>query len=113
MKRRARLLETDVPEPEGVPAHPKRIRNLGIDAIADAAHRALWNTLIAREHPHRMTTFAGCQMRYPVGSAHGWLGAAGFAAAALRAAAPDPWIGAITFSLGELWPCGVTVQCPA
>ena len=40
-----------------------------------------------------MTTFAGCQVRYLVGSAHGWLGAAGFAAAALRAAARDRWIG--------------------
>ena len=91
--RRARLLNTDVPEPEGVPAHPTRIRDLGVAAVADAAHRALWNTLIAREHPRGMTTFAGCQVRYLVGSAHGWLGAAGFAAAALRAAARDRWIG--------------------
>ena len=93
VERRPRLLKTDVPEPEGVPAHPTRIRDLGIAAVADAAHRALWNTLIAREHPHGMTTFAGCQVRYLVGSAHGWLGAAGFAAAALRAAARDRWIG--------------------
>ena len=93
VERRPRLLNTDVPEPEGVPAHPARIRGLGIAAVADAAHRALWNTLIAREHPHGMTTFAGCQVRYLVGSAHGWLGAAGFAAAALRAAARDRWIG--------------------
>ena len=93
VERRPRLLNTDVPEPEGVPAHPTRIRDLGIAAVADAADRAVWNTLIAREHPHGMTTFAGCQVRYLVGSAHGWLGAAGFAAAALRAAARDRWIG--------------------
>ena len=62
---------------------PSRTRRTGV----------LWNTLIAREHPHGMTTFAGCQVRYLVGSAHGWLGAAGFAAAALRAAARDRWIG--------------------
>ena len=93
VERRPRLLSTDVPEPEGVPAHPTRIRDLGIAAVADAADRALWNTLIAREHPHGMTTFAGCQVRYLVGSAHGWLGAVGFAAAALRAAARDRWIG--------------------
>ena len=91
--RRPRLLETAVPEPEGVPAHPGRIRDLEITAVQGAADRALWNTLIAREHPHGMTTFAGCQVRYLVGSAHGWLGAAGFAAAALRAAARDRWIG--------------------
>ena len=90
--RRPRLLKSDVPEPEGVPAHPTRILDLGVAAVADAADRVLWNTLIAREHPHG-TTFAGCQVRYLVGSAHGWLGAAGFAAAALRAAARDGWIG--------------------
>ena len=32
-------------------------------------------------------------MRYLVGSAHGWLGAAGFCAAALRVAARERWIG--------------------
>ena len=53
VERRPRLLNTDVPEPEGVPAHPMRIRDLGIAAVADAAHRALWNTLIAREPPAR------------------------------------------------------------
>ena len=40
-----------------------------------------------------MTVFAGCQVRYLVGSAHGWPGAAGFSAAALRVAARDRWIG--------------------
>ena len=40
-----------------------------------------------------MTTFAGRQVRYLVGSAHGWLGAAGFSAAALRVAARERWIG--------------------
>ena len=61
--------------------------------MARPAERAVWNTLIAREHPHGMTTFAGCQVRYLVGSAHGWLAAAGFSAAALRVAARDRWIG--------------------
>ncbi len=90
---RPRQLEADVPEPEDVPPHPARIGDLGIVAVARAADRALWNTLVAREHPHGMTTFAGRQVRYLVGSAHGWLGAAGFSAAALRVAARDRWIG--------------------
>ena len=88
-----RLLDAGVPEPEGVPAHPARIRDLRTVAVADAADRAVWNTLIAREHPHGMTVFAGCQVRYLIGSAHGWLGAAGFSAAALRVSARDRWIG--------------------
>ena len=93
LDRRPRLLESDVPEPEGVPAHPARIRDLAVTAVTDAGDRAVWNTLVAREHPHGMTVFAGCQVRYLVGSAHGWLGAAGFSAAALRVAARDRWIG--------------------
>ena len=87
-----RLLDAGVPEPEGVPPHPARIEGLRIDPVAGPADRAVWNTLVAREHPHGMTTFAGRQVRYLVGSAHGWLGAAGFCAAALRVAARDRWI---------------------
>ena len=34
---------------------------LKVIVVANAAHRTLWNTLIAREHPHGMTTFAGRQ----------------------------------------------------
>ena len=94
VERRARLLETDVPRARRSSSASHADTGIsGVVAVADAAHRALWNTLIAREHPHAMTTFAGCQVRYLVGSAHGWLGAAGFAAAALRAAARDRWIG--------------------
>ncbi len=88
-----RLVEAGVPEPEGVPPHPARIEGLRIKPVVKPADRALWNTLIAHEHPHGMTTFAGCQVRYLVGSSHGWLGAAGFSAAALRVAARDRWIG--------------------
>ena len=87
-----RLLAAGVPEPEGVPPHPSRIEGLRIDPVAGPADRTVWNTLIAREHPHGMTTFAGRQLRYLVGSAHGWLGAAGFSAAALRVAARDRWM---------------------
>ena len=40
-----------------------------------------------------MTTFAGCQLRYLVTSAHGWLAAVGFSASALRLASRDRWMG--------------------
>ena len=88
-----RLVEAGVAEPEGVAAHPARIERLRIAPVAKPAERAVWNTLVAREHPHGLTTFAGCQVRYLVGSAHGWLGAAGFSAAALRVAARERWVG--------------------
>ena len=74
------------------PSHPAEIGALDVRLVATASDRALWNTLIAREHPHGITTFAGCQIRYLVGSAHGWLGEAGFSAAALRVSARDQWI---------------------
>ena len=89
---RPRIVAGGIPEPEGVPSHPARIEGLRIDPVAKPGDRALWNTLVAREHPHGMTTFAGRQLRYLVGSDHGWLGAAGFSAAALRVAARDLWI---------------------
>ena len=43
--------------------------------------------------PHGTTTFAGCQIRYLVGSARGWLGAVGFSASALHLRARDAWLG--------------------
>ncbi len=90
--RTPRLLPDGVEEPSGVPPHPSQIRGLEIAAASSASDRAVWNTLIAREHPRGLATFAGCQVRYLFGSEHGWLGAAGFSAAALRAAARDRWM---------------------
>ena len=89
---RPRQLAATVSEPVDVPAHPARIVGLTVQVVATADGRALWNTLMAREHPHGVTTFAGPQLRYLVGSAHGWLGAAGFSAAALRVSARDRWM---------------------
>ena len=83
---RPRLLDAGVPEPEAVPSHPSLIRELEVRLVTGPGERALWNTLIATEHPHGMTIFAGRQLRYLVGSMHGWLAAAGFSAAALRVA---------------------------
>ena len=59
---RPRIVEGSVPEPEGVPSHPARTEGLRIDPVAKPGDRALWNTLVAREHPHGMTTFAGRQV---------------------------------------------------
>ncbi len=46
-----------------------------------------------REHPQGAGPLVGAQMRYLIGSAHGWLGGLGFAAAALQLADRDRWIG--------------------
>ena len=89
---RPRQLEAAVDEPVDVPRHPARIRDLDIRMVTQRSEREVWNTLMAHEHPHGMTTFAGCQVRYLVGSAHGWLGCVGFSAAALRVSARDRWM---------------------
>ena len=60
---RPRQLEADVPVPIGVPPHLAGIDGLTLGLVTTPSDRALWNTLIAREHPHGMTTFAGCQVR--------------------------------------------------
>ena len=59
-----RQLESGVAEPVGVPDHPSRIRELDLVVVATPHERGVWNTLMAREHPHGMTIFAGCQVRY-------------------------------------------------
>ena len=76
-----------------VPERCEQVQGLAIEPVTDRAGRAVWNTLIAHEHRQGLTRFAGAQMRYLVGSAHGWLGAVGFAAAALRLAARERWMG--------------------
>ncbi len=89
---RPRQLEAAVDEPVDVPRHPARIRDLDVLMVTQRCGREVWNTLMAREHPHGMTTFAGCQVRHLVGSAHGWLGCVGFSAAALRVSARGRWM---------------------
>ena len=42
---------------------------------------------------HGTGSFVGHQMRYLVGSAHGWLGGVGFAASARHLKARDVWVG--------------------
>ena len=93
MKFFAGQLAVGVLKPTGVPGHPSRIGGLRAEPVVTRAERTLWNTLMAREHPHGMVVFAGRQFRCLAGSDHGWLGAAGFSAAALRVAAHDRWIG--------------------
>jgi hypothetical protein len=52
-----------------------------------------WNELIVGEHPQGKRTLVGPQVKYLVASEHGWLGAVGFSASALRLEARDRWIG--------------------
>lgn len=88
-----RCLDAPVPAPVDVPAQVCDVEGLRLVVVEDEAQRRVWNTLLACEHPQGTTTFVGCQLRYLIGSAHGWLGAVGFSASALHLRARDTWMG--------------------
>lgn len=58
------LLAAPVAPPEGVPDRLAEIAGLEIVDVRSHDQRRIWNTLLAHEHPHGTTTFAGHQMRY-------------------------------------------------
>ena len=78
---------------ENVPGRVGEIAGLAIEVVRTRDQRRIWNTLLAHEHPHGVTTFAGHNVRYLVCSRHGYLGAVGFSAAALQLAARERWVG--------------------
>ena len=76
-----------------VPGTVEAVAGLSLELVAQGGQRRVWNTLLHFEHPQGTTTFAGCQVRYLVVSAHGVLGAVGFSAAALQLRAREAWMG--------------------
>lgn len=91
--RRERRLGSPVAPAQAVPGEVSQLVDVELVLVEDETHRAVWNELMAREHPRGSGPLVGCQLRYLIGSAHGWLGAFGVAAAALTLAARDRWIG--------------------
>jgi Domain of unknown function (DUF4338)/Transposase DNA-binding/Transposase Tn5 dimerisation domain len=53
----------------------------------------LWNEMIVQQHPLKAAPLVGSQLRYLIGSAHGWLGAIGFGPPAWHLGPRDQWIG--------------------
>ena len=90
---RARVLPHPVPPAVDVPGTVGELRDLALVRVETDGQRRVWNTLMAHEHPRGAGPFVGPQLRYLVGSAHGWLGGVGFAACARRLRARDAWIG--------------------
>ena len=76
-----------------VPGTVEAVAGLSLELVAQGGQRRVWNTLLHFEHPQGTTTFAGCQVRYLVVSAHGVLGAVGFSASALHLRAREAWMG--------------------
>lgn len=90
-----RRLNTAVPPPHGVPArveHVKDLQLVEVSAEEDELFRT-WNELMLAEHPLKDCRLVGRQLRYLIGSDHGWLGAIGFGSCALRLSVRDEWIG--------------------
>ena len=94
-RRRPKRLSEPVPEPHGVPEAAGDIRRLRLIEVLPDDDQAMrtWNELIAGEHPQGERPLVGRQLKYLVASEHGWLGAVGFSASALRLEARDRWIG--------------------
>ena len=82
-----------VPLPRDVPDTVGAVQGLEMVLVEDEDQLRLWNDLMHEEHPRGAGPLVGRQLRYLVGSAHGWLGALGFAAAALQLRERDGWIG--------------------
>jgi len=88
-----RRLPASVPPACGVPDRAGDVRELHLVLVEDDAHRRTWNELMLREHPQGAGPLVGAQLRYLIGSAHGWLGGFGFSAAALQLRDRDAWLG--------------------
>ena len=90
---RARVLPHPMAPAVDVPGTVGKVVGLTLALVETDAQRQVWNTLMAYEHPRGAGPFVGPQLRYLVGSAHGWLGGVGFAASARRLRSRDAWVG--------------------
>jgi hypothetical protein len=94
-----------LPALKGVPASVDRVVGLRLCLLSgqDDRRHGLWNDLMIEQHPCGNAPLVGTQLRYLIGSEHGWLGALGFGSAAFALACRDQWIGWSTVArLGNL-----------
>ena len=90
---RVARLGASVPAPVALPPRAGCLSGLELVIVEDAALRLVFNELMASEHPRGACLHVGRQVRYLVGSSHGWLGGLLFAPATRLPAARDAWIG--------------------
>jgi hypothetical protein len=91
--KKPRRLAAPVELPREVPAQAGDVRELVLIQVGSLDQMRVWNEMMLAEHPQGAGPLVGAQMRYLIGSAHGWLGGLGFGAAALQLADRDRWIG--------------------
>jgi hypothetical protein len=94
--RRHRLKASGAPLPalSKVPKRVDQVQHLHLYLLSghDDPLHGLWNDLIIAQHPCKDAPLVGAQLRYLIGSDHGWLGAIGFGPAAFMLGARDRWI---------------------
>ena len=85
----------NLPTVTGVPRRVDAIRGLSVYLISGKEDplQGLWNDLMIQQHPCGDAPLVGTQLRYLIGSDHGWLGALGFGPPAFVLGARDQWIG--------------------
>jgi hypothetical protein len=88
-----RRLSEPVAEAQGVPEEVGEVMGLKLVLVETEEQMRIWNELMIQEHPQGAGPLVGRQLRYLVGSDHGWLGGLAFAAAALKLEDRDRWIG--------------------
>ena len=71
-------LHRRIPAAREVPATVEEVQGLCLVEVQNREQLQIWNELMLREHPLRDCRLVGRQLRYLVGSDHGWLGAIGF-----------------------------------
>ena len=86
-------LHSPVPAAVGVGARAEEVSGLRLIEVTSEEESKIWNELMIREHPLQQCRLVGRQLRYLVGSDHGWLGAMGFGSAALYLEDRDEWLG--------------------
>lgn len=90
-----RRVKGAVAKPRGVPGRVEQVKGLKLVEVdsADEELFRLWNELMLSEHPLHDCRLVGRQLRYLIGSEHGWLGGIGLGSCALRLGVRDQWIG--------------------
>jgi hypothetical protein len=78
--RKPRRLAGPLDAPEGVPEKAGEVRGLRLIVVETDDQMRIWNEMMLGEHPQGAGPLVGAQMRYLIGSDHGWLGGFGFAA---------------------------------
>jgi hypothetical protein len=88
-----RRLEEPLPMPKNLPCTVNDVQDLNLKLVTSQEDIRIWNEMMINEHPQQAGPLVGRQLRYLIGSAHGWLGGFGFASAALYLSDRDKWIG--------------------